>query len=87
MLTRQRISAVRGSVRVVVLCGIFDSLANVFYLLAVREGLLSVVALIVALYPASTLALAIGIDKEKVHGPQIVGLVLTAAALAMIAIA
>lgn len=87
MLTRQRISAVRGSVRVVVLCGIFDSLANVFYLLAVREGLLSVVALIVALYPASTLALAIGIDKERVHGPQIVGLLLTATALAMIAVA
>jgi uncharacterized membrane protein len=67
--------------------GLFDSLANVFYLLAVREGLMSVVALIVALYPASTLVLAIGVDKEKVHRPQLAGLVLTGAALAMIAIA
>lgn len=49
-------------------------LANVTYLVAVREGLLSVVAAIVSLYPAATVALAMLIDRERVARTQIAGM-------------
>jgi len=64
--------------------GIMDSGANALYALAVRMGLMSVVAVIIALYPASTLMLATGLDKERIHRPQAVGLVMAAVALVLI---
>ena len=67
--------------------GILDSTANALYLVAVREGLMSLVAVIVSLYPATTLALATGIDKERVHRPQIVGIAIAAVAVVMITVA
>jgi drug/metabolite transporter (DMT)-like permease len=83
-LTRQRARSARAAPRVVVGSGVLDSVANALYLLAVREGLMTIVAVIVAMYPASTLALAIGIDRERVHRPQILGLVLAGVALLML---
>jgi drug/metabolite transporter (DMT)-like permease len=47
---------------------------------------MSVVAVIVALYPASTLILATQIDKEKIHRPQALGLFLAAFALILITV-
>ena len=44
--------------------GVLVGLANGLYLLAARRGLLSVVAVLVALYPASTVALAALLDGE-----------------------
>lgn len=67
--------------------GVLDSLANWFYVLAVREGLLSVVSVIVTLYPATTMALAVGLDREKVHRPQLLGIGLAAGALVLITLA
>jgi drug/metabolite transporter (DMT)-like permease len=67
--------------------GILDSLANWFYVLAVREGLLSVVSVIVTLYPATTMALAVTLDREKVHRPQLAGIALAAGALVLITLA
>lgn len=64
--------------------GVMDSGANALYALAVRLGLMSVVAVIIALYPASTLMLATGLDKERIHRPQAVGLVLAVVALVLI---
>ena len=84
--SRQRVSAARGRWGVVVGSGVLDSLANWFYVLAVREGLLSVVSVIVTLYPASTMMLAVGIDKERVHRSQVGGMALAATALALIAL-
>lgn len=86
VLTRQRASAARKAPIVVFGSGVLDSLANALYLLAVRDGLMTVVAVIVAMYPASTLALAIGVDREKVHRPQIGGLLLAAVALLMLTV-
>lgn len=83
-LTGQRAKAARAAPRVVVGSGVLDSVANALYLLAVRNGLMTVVAVIVAMYPASTLALAIGLDRERVHRPQVVGLVLAGVALLML---
>ena len=67
--------------------GILDSLANWFYVLAVREGLLSVVSVIVTLYPAATMVLAVTIDRERIHRAQMLGIVLAGAALTMIVLA
>ena len=49
--------------------------------------MLSLVGVITALYPVSTVGLAITLDKEKLHNSQIVGLVLAALSLAMVGFA
>jgi drug/metabolite transporter (DMT)-like permease len=60
-----------------------DIAANALYLLAAREGLLSIVAPIAALYPVSTVLLAFGLDKERVRPIQVAGLGLAATALVL----
>ena len=45
-----------------------------------------VVSVIVALYPGSTMMLAVGIDKERIHRSQMVGVVLAGVSLALIAL-
>jgi drug/metabolite transporter (DMT)-like permease len=59
--------------------------ANVVYLLAVRQGLLSVVAVIVSLYPASTVVLAVLIDRERLRIGQLAGLAIAGVALSLVA--
>lgn len=66
--------------------GIGDISANAFFLLATREGLLSVVAPIAALYPVSTVLWALTIDREKVRPVQVAGLGLAATALVLTAV-
>lgn len=66
--------------------GVGDVLANAAYLLAIRAGLLSVVAPIAALYPASTVLLALGLDRERLRPVQFAGLGLAAAALVLTAV-
>lgn len=64
--------------------GALDGLANVFYLLAIREGLLSVVSVLTALYPVSTVVLARLILRERFARAQQVGMALAIpAAIAM----
>ena len=81
---RRRPSEARGHLGVVLASGILDSTANTLYLLAVREGMMSIVATINSFYPASTLLLATRLDSEKIHRPQAVGLAVAALALGMI---
>jgi len=57
--------------------------ASVLYLLAVRGGLLSVVAPIVALAPAITVLLAVAIDRERLRPVHCAGLALAAAAIVL----
>jgi drug/metabolite transporter (DMT)-like permease len=70
----------------VAFAGMGDIGANALYLLAVRQGLLSVVAPIAALYPVSTVLLALAVDKERVRPVQVAGLGLAATALVLTAI-
>jgi drug/metabolite transporter (DMT)-like permease len=76
-----------GSValRWALVAGVFDVAANVCYLLAVRRGLLSVVGPIASLYPASTVVLALVVDRERVRAVQVAGLGLALAALVLTA--
>ena len=70
-----------------ILSGILDTAANGFYLLAIHGGMLSLVGVITALYPVSTVGLAIVLDSEKLHRSQVVGLILAAMSLAMVGFA
>ena len=51
------------------------------YLLATREGLLSLVAVITSMYPASTVVLATVLDHERLTRLQSIGLGLAVVAL------
>jgi uncharacterized membrane protein len=65
--------------------GLFDVGANAMVLLAVRRGLLSLVAPVAALYPATTVVLARIILHEKIGRQRVGGLALGLAGLALIA--
>jgi drug/metabolite transporter (DMT)-like permease len=60
--------------------------ANAAYLLATREGLLSVVAVVVAMYPAGTIGLATLLDGERPSRSQLVGMAMAAPALLLITV-
>jgi drug/metabolite transporter (DMT)-like permease len=66
--------------------GIGDIAANALYLVAAREGLISVVAPISSLYPVSTVLCALLLDGERVRPVQLAGLGLAAAALVLTAV-
>lgn len=83
---RRRPGAATGLLAYAVLAGALDMAANVLYLEAVRGGLLSLVAVVSSLYPASTVVLAYGLDKERFTRSQAVGLALAAAALVLITV-
>jgi len=70
-----------------VAAGVLDVAANIAYLLAVRQGMLALVAVLVALYPAGTLLLARTVLKERQSPTQQVGLAVAGASVALIALA
>jgi len=57
----------------------------VLYLAAAAHGQLAVVAPISALYPVSTVLLAMIVDRERLVPVQVVGLGLAATALVLVA--
>lgn len=63
----------------------FDVTANVFFLFAVRGGLLSVVSVISSLYPASTIVLANRILREHISSKQFGGMLLAVGAVGLVA--
>lgn len=79
--TRPRLAAT--PLRWSLVAGSFDVLANAMFLAAVQRGLLSVVAPIASLYPASTVVLALLVDRERLRLLQVAGLGLAAAALVL----
>lgn len=62
--------------RLTAAAGSLDALANVFYLLAVREGLLSLVSVLSSLYPVSTVLLARLVLRERFVALQRIGMAL-----------
>lgn len=69
-----------------VAAGVFDMGANVLFVLATREGLLSLVSVITALYPVSTILLAVRFDRERLSRTQGLGLVGAGLAVALVAL-
>jgi drug/metabolite transporter (DMT)-like permease len=65
--------------------GVLDTIANVAMLLALHASLLSLTSVLISLYPAGTVLLALVVLKEKVTRWQAAGMVLALAAVGLIA--
>ncbi|MFI6323847.1 EamA family transporter [Nonomuraea sp. NPDC050556] len=87
LVTRRTLRPGGGALHIIVAAGVLDMAANVLYLLAVQEGLLSLVAVLVSLYPASTLLLARYVLGERLHAIQVAGVACALGAVALIAVA
>jgi uncharacterized membrane protein len=74
-----------GTRPIVVLAGVFDVGANALFLLAAREGLLSLVSVLSSLYPAITVVLARAVLHERLLRHQLAGLALALVGVALIA--
>jgi drug/metabolite transporter (DMT)-like permease len=75
----------RAAVGAALGCGVLDAGANVFFVLALSHGLLSVVSVLSALYPAGTVLLARYLLGERMTALQQTGLVFAGAAAVLIA--
>jgi drug/metabolite transporter (DMT)-like permease len=85
-LFARKFVAPRGTpLRLALFAGVLDTIANVAMLLALHASLLSLAAVLMSLYPAATVALALVVLKERVTRWQAIGMVLALIAVAMIA--
>ena len=71
----------------VIAAGLFDSSANIFFILALRSGSLSVVSVLTALYPLGTIILARLILKERIGRVQMLGVLVALSGSAILAVA
>jgi drug/metabolite transporter (DMT)-like permease len=71
--------------RLAVLAAVLDTVANIAMLLALQASLLSLAGVLISLYPAATVLLAIAVLRERVTRWQALGMVMALAAVAMIA--
>ena len=81
---RVRVAPRRPVAGLMVVAGCLAVAANVAYLTATRQGLLSLVAVIASMYPATTVVLATVLDHERMSSRQAVGLGLAVGALGMV---
>ena len=81
-IERRRLSS--GDVAGIAAVGLLGAGSSVAYFLATNAGLLSIVVVLASLYPAVTVALAVGLAGELVGRRQAVGLALAALAIALI---
>lgn len=71
--------------RLAVLAGVLDTVANTATLLALQSSLLSLTGVLVALYPAATVLLAVVVLRERMTRGQVTGMIFAFASVAMIA--
>lgn len=64
--------------------GLLDVTAGVLFLLATRQGALSVASVLTSMYPAATVLLAIFLLGERCSKPQILGMFLSAIAIGLL---
>ena len=73
-----------AALRWTMVAGPCDMTANALFLLSTRGGDLSIVAPLAALYPVTTVILALVIDHERLRGVQVAGLAFAVAALVLV---
>lgn len=73
-----------GMAALAIVCGVIDMLANALYLLAARQGPLSIVVTLSSLYPASTVLLARVVLGERLNLWQILGVACALTAVVLI---
>jgi drug/metabolite transporter (DMT)-like permease len=83
--TRAEWRAKPGALRTAFLSGALDMAANVLFVLAVHRGALALVAVLVSLYPAATVVLAMAVLRERLQSWQLAGVVLALTAVGLIA--
>ena len=66
--------------------GLLDMLANLLYLLATRQGPLTLVVTLSALYPASTVLLARVLLQERLSGRQWAGVSVALMAIVLLVV-
>jgi len=86
LLTKPGRGALGAVIWLVVASGVLDMGANLLYLEASHRGLLSIVAVISAMYPVSTVCLAFALDHERVSKSQAAGLACAVTALALVSL-
>jgi drug/metabolite transporter (DMT)-like permease len=69
---------------VIIGAGVLDVTANALYLLAVHGGLLSIVAVLVSLYPVSTVLCSMVVLGERLRTAQVAGVVAAMVAVVLI---
>ncbi|HOW95663.1 MAG TPA: DMT family transporter [Mycolicibacterium fallax] len=72
------------TVKLALLIAVLDTVANVAMLAALHGAMLSLASVLISLYPAATVGLAMVVLKERVTRWQVVGMVLALAAVAAI---
>jgi drug/metabolite transporter (DMT)-like permease len=85
VLARQAWRVPRDVVPKLVLVGLLDMGGNAAFILAAAVGALSIAAVLSSLYPVVTVLLAITLLREHVTKSHVVGIVLTALAILLIA--
>ena len=84
LIRREKLTPSRASLPLVIGGGALDMLANVLYVIAVRGGMLSIVATLTSLYPTSTIILARMVLRERLRATQQIGVVCAAIAIVLI---
>jgi drug/metabolite transporter (DMT)-like permease len=75
----------RTPLRLAVAAALLDTCANITMLLAIQKWMLSLASILISLYPATTVILAIIVLRERVTRWQALGMILAAASVSMIA--
>jgi drug/metabolite transporter (DMT)-like permease len=85
LLTSAPLRSATGMARPIAVVGLLDAAANVLYLLATQRGLLSLVAVLTSMYPATTVLLARFLLGERLTRLRAAGLGVAATAVALMA--
>jgi len=86
LVRREPLAIQKGGLVPAILAGILDMVANIFFVLASSSGMLSIVAIIVSLYPVPTVLMARLVFKERITPARGIGLGLSLAGLALISL-
>ena len=84
LVMRKKLTPARESLPLVIGGGALDMLANILYVIAVRGGMLSIVATLTSLYPTSTIILARIVLRERLRASQQIGVLCAALAIVLI---
>mgnify|MGYP000284654684 CR=1 FL=1 len=85
LLTRNFVAPRGDSLKLALFAAVLDTTANVAMLYALQGAMLSLASVLISLYPAATVALALVVLKERVTRWQAVGMALALASVALIA--